>query len=185
MEQKQLEYSEIQKLINDGFPIKISYQEITNKKWWQFWKKPEVKNVEETFVIKELTLSILDRIALESIELRENDDDFENEESIKRYSRKHYKRVARIIAMAMLGENLEIAVKDSFGNLNFKVNEKELQRLTNILMKVCKPSMIYGLLDIIDIESNLTDFKNSTRKLTAVKQKVTMTDLVEKKESAD
>ena len=45
--------------------------------------------------------------------------------------------------------------------------------------------MIYGLLDIIDIESNLTDFINSTRKLTAVKTKVIMTDLVEKKESAD
>lgn len=182
--QKKLEYSEIQKLINDGFPIKITYTQ-SNKKWWQFWKKEIITTAEETFIIKELTLNVLDRIALDTIELRENESDSEDSDSLKRYARKHYKRVARIVAMAILGDQLEYAVKDAFGNTKFKLNKKELERITDLLMKISKPTIIAGLLEIIDIESNLMDFINSTRKLTAVKRKVSMTDLVEKEVSAD
>lgn len=183
-EKKELEFNELIKLIGEGFSFKITYT-INEKKWWQFWKKNNLKTVEEDFKIKELTLGILDRISLESVELKEEDEQSVDSNYIKTYSRKHYKRVARIIAIAVLGKNAEYLQKNAFGDYDLVLNEIEIKRLSTKILSVLTPSDISKLLDIIDIESNLGDFINSTRKLTAAKKKTIMTDLVEQKESAD
>ena len=181
-EKKELEFNELIKLIGEGFSFKITYT-INEKKWWQFWKKNNLKTVEEDFKIKELTLGILDRISLESVELKEEDEQSVDSNYIKTY--KHYKRVARIIAIAVLGKNAEYLQKNAFGSYDLVLNEIEIKRLSTKILSVLTPSDISKLLDIIDIESNLGDFINSTRKLTAAKKKTIMTDLVEQKESAD
>ena len=183
-EKKQIEINELMKLISEGFAFTIKYK-ISEKKWWQFWKKNTFKIVEEQFRIKELTLGILDRISLESVELKEEDEQSVDSNYIKTYSRKHYKRVARIISIAILGKNAEYLQKNAFGSYDLVLNEIEIKRLSTKILSVLTPSDISKLLDIIDIESNLGDFINSTRKLTAAKKKIIMTDLVEKKESAD
>ena len=183
-EKKQIEINELMKLISEGFAFTIKYR-ISKKKWWQFWKKNTFKIVEEQFRIKELTLGILDRISLESVELKEEDEQSVDSHYIKTYSRKHYKRVARIIAIAILGRDAEYLQKNPFGNYDLVLNEIEIKRLSTKILAVLTPSDISKILDMIDIESNLGDFINSTRKLTAAKKKTIMTDLVEKKESAD
>ena len=43
-EKKELEFNELIRLIGEGFSFKITYT-INEKKWWQLWKKNNLKTV--------------------------------------------------------------------------------------------------------------------------------------------
>ncbi|TDX83990.1 hypothetical protein [Epilithonimonas xixisoli] len=162
---------EITRILGKGFHFEIAEKiEIKPKGLLSFFKKKEYQIIPRAFQIKEPTLSVLDRISLESINLIESEfNDLKTFADQKRFSRKHYKLMAKIIAIAVAGPYGE---------------ESEITEFKNLFFKYLKPSDLYNIVQMIDITSNLMDFINSTRLVTAANV-LAETDLVEKKELQD
>lgn len=110
-----------------------------------------------TFHIPEPTLSTLDRISLEQIELKVDEEALSSGDALaeaRTLVRDQAKRCARIIAIAILGHG---------------ANVWELRRLTKFFYNHLKPSKLIHLVRIINTMGNLGDFCNSIRLMSAVR----------------
>jgi hypothetical protein len=162
--------SELVRLMNRGFEFAITEKvKVKQDGLFGIFKPKLITEVQHSFLIKEATLATLDLISLESLELDETGFDFTADSDRLRYSRKHYRRMAKIIAIAVCGANAE---------------KSEISEKTDLFFKYLKPSDLYNILKLIDITSNLGDFINSTRLVTAANV-LNEADLVEKNESQD
>lgn len=160
---------EIARLLNHGFDFEV--KEIVNVKnpgFFGFLFPKVKKEVVHVFRIKEPTLSVLDRISLESIDFDESIfNNLENDSDQKKYSKVHLKRVAKIIAIMVCGPG---------------GRESEIHKLQSLFFKFLRPSEILSIIQLIDIASNLGDFINSTRLLAAanvLEEKKPIADQVE------
>lgn len=146
--------NEIIRLLNHGFQFEINQISYIKKKGWKsIFKKKEKLEIKHVFTIKEPTLSVLDRISLESLVFDEKEfNDLKTDNDIKKYSRKHLKSMAIIVAIAVCGPNA----------LQSEINEK-----TKLFYTYLKPSDLYSIMQLSDIASNLGDFINSTRLVAA------------------
>jgi len=152
-----LKEGKILEFIENGFPFLVTVK-ITNKKWWQFWKKPETKEKVETYKMKELSFGVIDMIYFQKKSIPS---------SLNIYSKKNHKTFCKIIAMAVLGNDLFFVRKDIFGNFKFKVNKFELKNLTNIFHKSLSIDEIKSLMKLVDILHNHGDFVKGLKKLIA------------------
>ncbi len=178
--------NELVKLINGGFPFEIEVnQKEIQKGFWGFLRKKITVKKNYQFSIKELPLSVLDRISIESLEI--NVDEFSGEDAMnmaKKTTRKYVKKMAKIIAIAVLGKDYEYQEKDYFGRIIYKTDDEELRRLTELFFRTLKPSDLLYLIELIDVSSNLSDFISSTRLVTAastIMEKEKTADLVEER----
>lgn len=146
--------NELIRLLNKGFEFEITeiiYERTPGLKG--FFKPKGRKEVDHKFFIKEPTLSVLDRISIESLNLDESAfNNLKTDVDIKQYSRKHLRTMAKIIAISNCGPN---------------ALESEINKKTNLFHQYLKPSDIYSIIQLIDIVSNLGDFINSTRLVAA------------------
>lgn len=145
-------------IIGNGLSFTIDYSVLVRQKGiLGFFKKKVLEKRKEELVIKEPTLAVLDRVSeiivgLDLSSVDKKDSDF----SIEGYklANKHSRDIARAVAILVLGEEY-YAVKGG--------NDKEIERLTEIVFRSMKPSQIAEVALYVNTASNLVDFVSSMR----------------------
>lgn len=168
----QSEKQELDLLLDKGINIEVE-QEITKRSF--FWKKT-VETKKLVFTIYEPTLSTLDRIASEQIDLVIDENVINSEvgmQEAKRLVPKHCRRMAKILALSILG-NEYVIQKD---NGKYIKNEKRLKELTELLFNNITPSKLFKYFVLVNTMSNIGDFINSIRLMSAAR--TTMPNRVE------
>lgn len=160
------ERAELNTLINKGVSFEVKDTEFeVQKKFFGLIKRHIPHEVTRTFKIDELTLSTLDRISAETIELTIDESLMKSDDSMKRargLAHKHSIRCARIIAIAVLGEDRLIPIHGK-GGTRWIEDTKRLEKLTSLFARKIKPSVLYKLYVLVNAMCNLGDFMNSIR----------------------
>ena len=112
---------------------------------------------------------MLDRIALESLDIDTGKFKEEGDSTnyLKKTNRLHYKKMAKIVAIACYDEAKHI-------------NETE-EDLAELFFRCLTPSELFQIIEIIDIASNHMDFMNSTLLVTAAQAQTAKTEIVEER----
>lgn len=175
-----IEKSEIDLLINKGMSFQV--ERITYKKQkgiFSIFRKriPETESL--TYVIHEPTLAVLDLIAKEQVELKIDENVMSSEAGIsegKKLPYDHARRMARIIALAVLGEDY-IKAFPSGSRIKYEYDDRALDELTDILFMNLKPAKLVQLALMVNTIGNYADFANSIRLMSAAR--TTMPKLIE------
>lgn len=170
-EEKQLntERQEIDVIIGRGVTFDVEhtyYKKHTGLKG--LFKRPEKITETVKYTIKEPTLAVLDQISAEQIDLV-IDERFISESGINEANKlaaKHTKRMARIVALAVLGEDYFKPVQRG-SSFSYEKEEQKLKELTDKLFLSVKPSKLFQLTLLINTMENLSDFMNSIRLMSA------------------
>jgi len=162
-EKKQLEQerNELNTLINKGVSFEVE------KRFFGLIRRYKPKEVTRTFRIEEMTLATLDRITSELVEIAIDENvmksaDTDSMKMARTLAHKHSLRCARIIAIAVLGEDRLIA-KPGKGGIRWIEDTKKLDELTSLFARKIKPSILYKLYVLVNTMGNLGDFMNSIR----------------------
>lgn len=169
-EQKKAEIQELNLLIDRGVSFEVE-RTIYKKRPGILGRirKMVPENVKETFIIHEPTLSVLDRIASEQIEIEIDEntilkDGYMNE--VRKLTHEHSIRLARILAIAVAGEDAFIGQQQgSF--CRYTYDDKHIAELTEIFIHGIKPSAMIQLASLVNTISNMGDFINSIRLMSA------------------
>lgn len=165
----ELEREELNILVKQGIKFSVTYKIRRRKKGVKgFFQRPEVITVKEDFEIQEPTLSVLDRLSAIWVEMEVNEDRLtaggtETLAEAKRIAKDNAARMARIIAIAVLGEDYHVTEVCTGGRIRKYNDDKELDRLTSLFFHTIKPSKLVGISEAITSVSNLGDFINSMR----------------------
>lgn len=159
-------------MIGEGvtFDVEITHH---RKKpgFWGFFRRREKVTETKVYTIKEPTLATLDRLSLlwlrmEIDETKLGDDDYLR--SARTLANKEAKQLAEVVATAVLGEDFYIATFDGT-TYRQKEDRKALRDLTLLFFHTLKPSELLTLAIIITNVSNLGDFVNSMRLMSATR----------------
>lgn len=169
-EKIEAEKIELNALINKGLSFEVERTVLKKEPGILGYFKKRKKETEKLkFVIQEPTLSTLDRISAEQIELHIDETIMSSENGIseaKKLSNKYGRNMAKIVALAVLGQDYVIA--SSFGNsIKYSYDNKKLNELTDLFFQNIKPSKLIQLTMIVNTISNLGDFTNSIRLMSA------------------
>lgn len=162
------ERAELNTLINKGVSFELKDTEFeVEKRFFGLIRRYKPKEVTRTFKIEEMTLATLDRITSESVEIAIDENALKSAETdsmkmARTLAHKHSLRCARIIAIAVLGEDRLIA-KPGKGGIRWIEDTKKLDELTSLFARKIKPSILYKLYVLVNTMGNLGDFMNSIR----------------------
>lgn len=165
MQAIEAEKKELRLLIGQGISFVVDYHEdrvvrIPRYRYLQrlLTKKQIVREEKQLeFLVKEPTAFTLDRLSLEYIELAMDEEKIKSnprQEARKLFS-KHNRRMARIVAIATLGNDWE--------------DDKKLSERTEFFSRWLKNSTLWELVQAIDLTNNLADFINSMRLLSSAR----------------
>lgn len=161
------ERSELNLLINRGVKFTVEVSVFTKRRGFAGRFLNHIKTTEEqVFEIKEPTLSTLDRMSAEWIEVAIDENEMSSENALsfaKKMTQQHAKRFAKIIAIAVLGSDYSIPTQSG----SYKYDEKRLTELTNLFFHNVKSSKLLRIMYIINTMTNLGDFTNSIRLMSA------------------
>jgi hypothetical protein len=149
------EINELNVLIDKGVEFSVAYIVMERKLF-----KTITKNVSKIFTIKEPTLAVLDLISSESV-LFVIDEEKLKSDSIaegKKLIIEHTKAMARIVAIAVLGESCFV-----MKNNRFTIDKKSIDKLQHLFYHAIKPSDLFKLCNVILTVGNIGDFLNSMR----------------------
>jgi hypothetical protein len=176
------EQNELRHMINEGltFDVEVSYKR-RRPGFWGYLRRREVIKEKRAFKVQEPTLATLDRLSalwiqMEIDETKLNDRDYLD--TAKALAKKEARRMAEVVAVAVLGEDLYITTERR-GVFSYKPDEAKLQRLANTFYHAIKPSELLTLAILITNVSNLGDFISSTRLMSATRTSDPMTNRVE------
>lgn len=166
-EQEKLEQErqELNTLIGKGVSFEVKDVEFETVKRWGFFKKHIPKEVTRKFTINEPTLATLDRLSSEWIEFAIDEEALKSSDGMvaaRQYAHKHCERCAKVVAIAVLGEDRLIAIPGK-GGARWIEDEAKLEQLTRLFLRTIKPSRLYQLYVLINTMCNLGDFLNSIR----------------------
>lgn len=169
----QAEKSELNLLLDNGVSIEV--ERVIRK------KKKGIKglfgiseNVKETlkFIINEPTLSTLDRISSEQIDLKIDESMLSNNENFMQEAKKmahdYGTKLAKIIALAVLGQDYVTTIQKG-SSVRYEFDNKKLSELTQIFYENVKPSKLFQYVILINTMSNLGAFTNSIRLMSAAR----------------
>ena len=165
----ELEREELNLLVKQGIKFSVTHKVHRRKKGVKgLFQRPEIVTVKEDFEIQEPTLSVLDRLSAIWVEMEVNEDRLtaggtETLAEAKRIAKDNAARMARIIAIAVLGEDYHVIEVGTGGRIRKYNDDKKLDRLTALFFHTIKPSKLVGLSEAITSVSNLGDFINSMR----------------------
>lgn len=167
---QEIEREELNLLIRKGQKFIIRYT-IKTKRRNLLGIRAKVTEEEraETFEIKEPTLAVLDRLSTEWLEMSLDESALSEGGTqtlleAKRATAENTYRMARIIAIAVLGEDYHIkTINQKTGRVQFANDEKELERITELFFHTIKPSELVTLCQRITNIANLGDFIGSMR----------------------
>lgn len=160
------ERAELNTLINKGVSFEVKDVEFeVEKHLFGLIKKYKPHNTTRTYKIEELTLATLDRISFELVELAIDEEEMKSDDALKKARglvSKHSIRCARVVAIAVLGEDRLIAKYGKAGT-RWIENKAKLDELTNLFARKITPSVLYRLFVLVNAMCNLGDFLNSIR----------------------
>lgn len=169
------EREELNLLVQRGVKFDVTTKIRRRKKGLRgFFSRPETVNETHTFEIHEPTLSVLDRISALSLAIAIDEATIkaEGEAAIteaRQVTKENIMRMARVVAIAVLGEDYHVIEVNRFGKVKKYNDDKELDRLTALFFHSVKPSVLVGLVAMITGMSNLGDFINSMRLLSGAR----------------
>lgn len=137
--------------------------------------EPEVVS----YRIQEPTLSTLDRMSALQIELNIDEEKMKSEDALneaRRLTGEHSRRMARIVALAVMGQDY-VTIQQTGSRQKYMYDNRGLDDLTEVLFHGLTPSQLAELVVYINTISNLGDFCNSIRLMSAVR--TTMPTLIE------
>ena len=161
LEALELEQSELRLMIQEGVTFDVDVTHYRRKPgFWGYFRKREKVTEKRVFKIEEPTLNTLDRLSalwlqMEIDETRLQEADYLN--AAKKMANKEAKRLAEVVATAVLGEDYYTAI-DKGGYFKRTENKQELKRLTSLFLHTVKPSELFTLAVLITNVSNLGDF---------------------------
>ena len=164
-----LERKELNLLIKRGVKFDISYKVRRKKQGFRgFFQKKETLTINEVYEIHEPTLAVLDRLSAVWVEMGIDEDSLNAGGTTtlveaKQIAHENAERMARIIAIAVLGEDYNITEVGINGRIKSHQDDKELDRLTALFLHSIKPSKLVGLANTVTNVSNLGDFIGSMR----------------------
>lgn len=166
----EIEREELNLLIRKGQKFAVRYT-ITKKEKRLLGLRSRTVEEEhaEAFELKEPTLAVLDRLSAHWLEMTLDEKALESggAETLaeaKRATADNTKRMARVIAIAVLGEDYHIkTVERGTGRIIYSNDDKELDRLTDLFFHTIKPSELVILCQRITNIANLGDFIASMR----------------------
>lgn len=146
-----------------------------------FFRRREKITETKVFKIKEPTLSTLDRLSyiwlqMEIDETKLNDEDYLR--TARALANKEAAKLAEVVAVAVLGEDYYVATYDG-ATYRRKEDKKALRDLTALFYHTLKPSELLTLAIIITNVSNLGDFVNSMRLMSAARTSDPETNRIE------
>jgi hypothetical protein len=166
------EQNELRLMIREGvtFDVALKYKR-RKPGFWGWFKKRETVTENRVFKIQEPTLATLDRLSaiwvqLEIDETKLTDEDYLR--TAKNIAASGTRKLAEIVAIAVLGEDYYIAT-DKGGYFTRKEDKAALRRLTDTFAHALKPSELFQLAVLITNVSNLGDFINSIRLMSATR----------------
>lgn len=169
------EREELNLLVQRGVKFDVTTKIRRRKKGLRgFFSRPETVNETHAFEIHEPTLSVLDRISALSLAIAIDEATIkaEGEAAIteaRQVTKENIMRMARVVAIAVLGEDYHVIEVNRFGKVKKYNDDKELDRLTALFFHSVKPSVLVGLVAMITGMSNLGDFINSMRLLSGAR----------------
>lgn len=181
----EIEREELNLLIKRGIKFSITHKVRRRKKSFKgLFQRPQVVTVKEDFEIQEPTLSTLDRLSAIWVEMEINEDRLtaggsETLAEAKRIAKANAARMARIIAIAVLGEDYYVTEVSEGGRVKTYNDDKELDRLTALFFHTIKPSKLVGFAESITSVSNLGDFINSMRLMSGARTTKPRTERIE------
>lgn len=145
--------NELIRLIQKGFPFEITVHKKRKRPGLLgFLKAKESYSETLKFVVKELTLYKLDRIAIEALSIDEEDLGNSHNLSASIRNKRYFKTMANIVAIA--------TAKD----------ESEEQDLADIFLRSLSARELNQLIEMIDLAGNMPDFISSILSVTSVKK---------------
>ena len=166
------EQTELRKMIGEGVTFDV---EITHRRrkpgFWGYFRRREKVTETKVYTIQEPTLATLDRLSLlwlqmEIDETKLGDDDYLR--TARALASKEAAKLAEVVAVAVLGEDYYIATYDGT-TYRRKEDKKALRDLTRLFFHTLKPSELLTLAIIVTNVSNLGDFVNSMRLMSAAR----------------
>ena len=124
-----------------------------------------------SYRIQEPTLSTLDRMSALQVDLDINEDAMRSEGALREarhMTGAHSRRLARIVATAVMGQDY-VQIHQKGGRTVYVNDDAGLDELTDILFNGLAPSQLAELVIYINTISNLGDFCNSIRLMSAVR----------------
>lgn len=162
-----IEREQLNLLIKRGVKFEVVTKVRKRKKGLRgFFKKPEIKEEVTSYEIHEPTLSVLDRLCDIWLDMALDEEALKEGAVIveaKKITKQNAKKMARVIAIAVLGEDYHITEITPLGKVKKYNDDKELSRLTNIFFHGIKPSKLALLTTTVTNVSNLADFITSMR----------------------
>lgn len=170
------ERRELNTLISRG--VNFDIERIVYRRKWLVGKREKFTE-KQRFNIQEPTLAVLDLLSAEQIELVIDEKTMQSAQGVsvaKKMTHDHNRRMARIIAIAVLGEDYFITEQIGAHTRHTR-DDKRLNELTSLFQSTIKPSKLIQLTILINQMANLGDFINSIRLMSA--SRTTMPILVE------
>ena len=172
LEALEAEQNELRLMIQEGVTFDVIVTHHRRKPGiLGYFRKREKVTEKKVFKIEEPTLNTLDRLSalwlqMEIDETRLQEADYLN--AAKKMANKEAHRLAEVVAVAVLGEDYYTAI-DKGGYFKHTENKQELQRLKSFFLHTIKPSELFTLAVLITNVSNLGDFINSIRLMSATR----------------
>ena len=178
---KDIERDELNRIIGNGVCFTIT-RRIRRKK--AFPKIGyQIETISEKYEIQEPTLSTLDRLSAIWIDMDIPEQELlkggaDTIRTAKNLANINARRMARIIAVAVLGEDYFIPCQ-RYGRTAYKGNDKALDDLTEIFLHSLRPSELVSLAQTVTAVSNLGDFIASMRLMSGARTTQPMTGRIE------
>lgn len=160
------EKSELNALIRKGVSFEVKDTEVvTEKRFFGLIRKRRLVEVTRKFTIEEPTLSTLDRLSAEWLELTIDEAALKCDDAMvkaRTMAHEHSIRCARIVAIAVLGvDRLKCSIKGGFPH--WVEDTEKLNNLTELFARTIKPSRLHQFAVLVNSMSNMGDFMNSIR----------------------
>ena len=169
------EREELNLLVSKGLKFDITVKVRRRKKGLRgLLSRREAAEETTSFEIHQPTLSVLDRISSLALDMAVEEDGVKDLGTsvifeARQLVRNNSKRMARIVAIAVLGEDYHITETTRLGRIKQRNDDKELDRLTGLFFRAIKPSELAVLTTYITASNNMADFINSMRSLSGAR----------------
>lgn len=164
------EKKELNLLIGKGLSFSLNRTiQVRQKGILGRFKKRTTKKETLSFKIEEPTLATLDRLASEQIELDIDEAALSSPVGLseaRKLTKKHAQRCSKIIAIAVMGGDYLTAEQHGV-QIKYVPDDSKLNELTGIFLHTIKPSKLIHLVKMINLMSNMGDFCNSIRSMSA------------------
>ena len=179
-QKKEAESSEINRLIEAGVSFEVTVNVRKRKPGPLGYILPRTRTQEKRrYTMHEPTLAVLDRLAAEQVQMamdeREMQSDFFRDKA-RKLAHDHALRTARCLAILVAGEEA-FSVQQRGSYCHYTYDEKSVGKLAELFAHNIEPSKLTSLTILANTISNLGDFTNSIRLMSAAR--ITAPALVE------